>query len=128
MLFPVQGAGFPGSHAAEYLNEAVIDVETVLAAEQGLALFLDSDIGFLLFAQHEGMHFHNGFVEEAAGLFDGPLVHFDHQAAQQLVEVVFQAVLFGVSYLNGELHRWLTFVRVLTVLRAGIMPAGGWGS
>ena len=61
------------------------------------------------------------------GFLDGLLVNFDHQAAQQLVEVVFQTVFFGVSYLDGELHRFLSFVSVLILMhcacRSGLVPA-----
>ena len=58
----------PRVKSAEYFDEAVIDVEPVLAAEQGLALLLDPDFGFLLVAHHKGMHLQDGLVDEADGI------------------------------------------------------------
>ena len=44
----------------------------------------------------------------------GLLVDFDYQAAQQLVEVVFQTVFFGVSYFDNEFHRLQSFADVFS--------------
>ncbi len=61
-------AGLLGSNAAEHFDEAVVDVEPVPAAEQGLALLLDPDVGFLVVAHHKGMHLQDRLVHEAHGI------------------------------------------------------------
>jgi hypothetical protein len=75
-----------------------------------------------MLAHHQGMHLEDGLVDEADGLFDGLIVDFDYEAAQQLVEVVFQTVFFGVSYLDRKLHRTLTFNSIPEVHSAWIVP------
>ena len=44
-----------GSKATEHFNQPVIDVEPVLAADQGLALLFDPHVGLLVVPDHKGM-------------------------------------------------------------------------
>src|ERR1035437_579334 len=104
---PYHLSGPVRSEPTEYPDETVVNVEPVLAADEGLAFLFDPDAGLLLVPDHEVMDFEHGLVKEAHGFLDGLLVDLDDQAAQELVEMIFQAVLFGLSDFNGELHRVL---------------------
>ena len=107
------GIRLSGSEPAKDSDEAVVDVEAIPAADEGHAFLLDPNAGFLLVADHKVMDLQEGLVDQPQSLLDGPFVDFDDQAAEELVEVIFQTVFFGVSDLDGELHRYLAFNRVL---------------
>src|ERR1035441_7573437 len=82
------------SEPAEDFDEAVVDVEAVPAADEGHAFLLDPNAGFLLVADHKVMDLQEGLVDQPQSLLDGPFVDFDDQAAEELVEVIFQTVFF----------------------------------
>ena len=122
---PYHLSGPVRSEPAEHFDETVVNVEPVLAADEGLAFLLDPDAGFLLVADHEGMDLQHGLVYKTRRFLDRLFVNFDNQRAQELVEVIFQPVLFGVSNFNSELHRFIAFNRALLVPDAQTVPLGG---
>ena len=119
------GVRLGGSDPAEDFDEAVVDVEAVLATDKGLAFLFDSDAGFLLVTDHKGMDLQDRLVHQAQRFLDGLFVDFNDQAAQELVEVIFQTVFFGVSDLDSELHRYLAFANSCHITDAWTVPVRG---
>jgi hypothetical protein len=91
--------------SAEDFDQSVVDVEAITATHQGLPFFFDPDVGLLMVADDKGVDLKDRLVHQTDGFFDRLFVDLDDQTAQELVEVIFQTVFFGVSYLDRELHR-----------------------
>ena len=70
------------SEPAEYFDKPVVDVEPIPAADERLAFLFDPDAGFLLVADHEGVHLQDRLVHKAHRSLDGLLVNLDYQAAE----------------------------------------------
>ena len=113
------------SSPVEYADKAVINIEPVRATNEGLAFLFDPDAGLLLVSDHKVMDLQHGLVQEAHRFPDRLLVNFDEQCAQELVEVIFEAVLFRFSDFNGVLHRLFAFNSALQVPRARTVPLCG---
>ena len=73
-------------------------------AHQGLAFLFDPHRGFLGLANNNNMNLLNGFIEEAHGSFDLFIVYLNHQAAEQLVELILHTMFFFFSDFDCELH------------------------
>src|SRR5690349_14514890 len=89
----------------DHLDQAIVDEYAVQVAEQLFARFFDAHPVFLEPADLEDVYFADGFVHEPVGNLDGASVYFDHQPPDELVEVVFQTMLFLFSELDAESHK-----------------------
>lgn len=92
------------SEPSVHPQQAVIHIKPVGIPEKLTALLFNSDRCLFGFAEHETIDFKDWFVEEAHDLFDGGVVDFYGQAAEELIGVIFQGVLFYFSDFNCELH------------------------
>ena len=66
-------------------------------AEQGLAFLFNAYGRFLVFADDYDVDFEDRFIEKAHGFFDRLVVDLDQEAAEELVEVIFETVSFFFS-------------------------------
>ena len=73
--------------------------------EQGLAFLFNTYSRFLVFADDDDMHFEDRLIEQPQRLFDWPVVDLDQQTAEELVEVVFEAISFFFSNFHCEFHK-----------------------
>ena len=73
--------------------------------EQGLAFFFNTHGRFLIFADDNDMHFEDWLIEQSQRLFDWLVVDLDQQTAEELVEVVFEAISFFFSNFHCEFHK-----------------------
>ena len=73
--------------------------------EQGLAFLFNTHRGLLIFADDYDMHFEDWLIEQPQRPFDWLVVDLDQQTAEELVEVVFEAISFFFSNFNCEFHK-----------------------
>lgn len=86
--------------------------------QQLLALLLDADQRFLETTHARDMRFQIGFVHQTVSGLDRPVVRHDHKPPEELIKVIFHAVLFLLPELDVNLIGCKSRKDVLCVARA----------
>ncbi len=98
--------GFSADSArSEDFQQAIVHIEPVSMPQQGLAFLFNTHGRFLILADDYDMHFEDWLIEQPQRLFDGPVVDLDQQTAEELIEVVFEAISFFFSNFHCEFHK-----------------------
>ena len=85
------------STGPENFQQPIVHIKPVPMPEQGLAFLFNTHGRFLIFADDDDMHFEDRLIEQSQRLFDGPVVDLYQQTAEELIEVVFEAISFFFS-------------------------------
>jgi hypothetical protein len=74
-------------------------------AEELFADFLDPHFRFFHLANDEPVNFLARLIDQALALVNGLLIHFDKQAADELIVIEFDEVFFYLPNFDIEFHK-----------------------
>lgn len=100
------------AHRTPALLVILDDLEQPVVYEDGAAmaegrgpLLFYADMMLLTVAHNQRVCFANRLIDQAQMPFDRLVIHFDHERAEEGVEIVFDEVLFDFADFNGKFHR-----------------------